>query len=409
MNVLIVNYDFPPNAGIGGRRWAKLAKGLAMTGHNVFVIKASALDGQASSPWLTDVTHERIKVIDVPRAYPTVMQRPVRSLLDRIKYRIARWKLEQTAKGTIYDISLGWTHGLNNALNELNGQHTIEWILTTGAPWNMLYDVANWKQKHQHVKLLVDFRDPWINARNYGMSQLTGERLAWEKHKQNQVLLTADVVTTPYAYLTRALREFSPDSKANFTVLTHFFDQEDMPPEQPNDHSVNLHFVYGGEMYVECDGQLQWLRERLHQLRTEQPELYERVRFDFYSPTDRSDIFMGLENVSFHAPIGKAIFQRCQKADGLILLLTPSKKDDLTTKFFEYLPLAKPLVALGVEGEVSKFVSDENLGPVWTSDMTYESWKKTLEDLHTKKYTTSFDYNQYELGPMTQKLLALLQ
>lgn len=409
MKLLIVNYDFPPNAGIGGRRWAKLAKGLAQAGHDIIVLKAEPLRDQIQSPWSSDVIHERIQVIDIPRGYPLIMQRPVQGWWDRIAYRLARRKLERSAPGTIYDISLGWTRGLHHALDEVHRQHKIDWILSTGAPWNMLYDIAQWCKGHATARWLVDFRDPWINARNYGMANLQGARLDWEKHKQMQVLETADVVTSPYPYLTNTLRQFAPKSGARFEVIPHFYDQEDVPQPQQNEHSSTLRLVYGGEMYVECDSQLQWLHDQLVLLRDNHPALYERLRIDFYSPTNRSDRFVGLDIVRFHAPIGKAIFERFQQADGLLLLLTPSKKDDLTTKFFEYLPLEKPLVAMGVEGEVTQFVRSQQLGEVWTSELSFAEWCSSLDRIKSDHTKASFDYSQYELGQVTKQLLTLLQ
>lgn len=409
MKIILINYDFPPNDGIGGRRWAKLAKGLAMSGHDVVVVKAEPLPGGANSPWTADVEHPNISVVELPRAYPMVMQRPVRSLLDRLNYRVARYRLEKTAKGTIYDISLGWTQSLWKTLDQLCQGEDVDWIMATGAPWNMLFDTAQWKKRYGRTKLLVDFRDPWINARNYGMAQLSGSRLQWEKHKQMEVLCAADVVTTPYPYLTQALRDFAPKSPAKFQVLSHFYDRLDLPMPQPNVHSDTLNIVYAGEMYVECDTQLGWLQRHLVQLRTEQPEWFQRVRFDFYSPTNRSDRFAGLENVHFHAPVGKNIFGILQKADGLMLLLTESKKDDLTTKFFEYLPISKPLIAMGASGEVSRFVEAEQLGQVWTTDMNFDQWFSALQTLKESRQNAVLHIEQFELGPTTEKLLALLR
>jgi hypothetical protein len=42
-HIILVNYDFPPNKGIGGRRWGKLAKEFAEQNCIVHVIKAEAL------------------------------------------------------------------------------------------------------------------------------------------------------------------------------------------------------------------------------------------------------------------------------------------------------------------------------------------------------------------------------
>jgi hypothetical protein len=409
MNVLIVNFDFPPNDGIGGRRWAKLAKALAAQGHGVWVIKADPLPGKEQSPWTSDLQHPNIHIQSVARAYPLVMQQPVKNVWDKLAYRWAKMQLERSFKGTIYDISLGWSTAMMQALEATCKRNNIHWILATGAPWNMLYDLANKVSTDANLKLLVDFRDPWINARNYGMANLSGQRLAWEKHKQLKVLNEASVVVSPYTHLTAALRAFAPESKANFEVLTHFYDKDDLPVSKPNDHSNEIRIVYGGEMYVECEPQLHWLSKMLTQLRSECVEVYQRLRFDFYSPADRSALFLEHPGVRFHAPIGKKIFLEFQQADGLLLLLTEAKRDDLTTKFFEYLPFHKPLLAMGSNGAVSDFVTTHALGHRWSEELTIVQWCEQLSQLKSYVRKDDLHLENYELEQVALQLTAMIQ
>ncbi|MFM1999846.1 MAG: hypothetical protein RL204_1793, partial [Bacteroidota bacterium] len=65
-NIILINFDFPPNFGIGGRRWGKLAKGFVSKGFNVFVIKAAPLDNRISQ-WTVDVDHQSIKTHSISR------------------------------------------------------------------------------------------------------------------------------------------------------------------------------------------------------------------------------------------------------------------------------------------------------------------------------------------------------
>ena len=409
MNVLIVNFDFPPNDGIGGRRWAKLAKALATQGHEVWVLKADPLPGKAQSPWSNDVQHPAIHVLSIARNYPLVMQQPVKNVWDKLSYRWAKRQLERKCKGTIYDISFGWSKTMTSAVETTCKKYNIQWILATGAPWNMLYDLANVVVSNSNLKLLVDFRDPWINARNYGMADLSNQRLAWEEHKQLKVLNEASVVVSPYPHLTAALRAFAPASKASFQVLTHFYDKTDLPIPQPNDHSDEIRIIYGGEMYVECEPQLQWLNKMLMQLRAEHPEIYQRLRIDFYSPANKSELFHDHPGVRFHAPIGKKIFLEFQQADGLLLLLTESKRDDLTTKFFEYLPFQKPLLAMGATGAVADFVASHSLGHRWSEELSAAQWGEQLTQLKSYVRKNVLHIEDYELQNVALQLTAMIQ
>ncbi len=81
MHILLACYTFPPALGIGGRRWAKYAKGLAQAGHHVHVLCAEAVPGRAGSSWTEDVKHDRIHLYPLPRRYPKVPRRPNRPRL----------------------------------------------------------------------------------------------------------------------------------------------------------------------------------------------------------------------------------------------------------------------------------------------------------------------------------------
>jgi hypothetical protein len=409
--ILLVNFDFPPNEGIGGRRWAKLAKGLAKSGVSVYVIKAGALPKHNNSPWGCDVVNERIKTIDLPRTYPEVLQITPQTIIEKILYKWHTFRLYHKHQGTIYDISLGWEKVMLPAVDRICKEHGIETILATGAPWDMLWHLARYVNECKSIRLLVDFRDPWIGARNYGMAGLTPARLKFEMAKQLFVLEKAHWVITPYDHLTKTLSEFAPNSKAEFAVLPHFFDGSDFPEIHTVEPGQEIRIIYGGEMYVECENELNWLNEMLAKLRNLDLPLYDRLHIDFYSPTNRSLFFASHKNVIFHRPIGKAIIKEYCSASALMLLLTKSKKDDLTTKFFEYLPIRKPIIGLGEVGAVSHFIESNELGWHWGPDVRFEEFYVMIKalkngELHTNR---KLDLKPFELKSAVETLLDLIQ
>jgi hypothetical protein len=69
-----------------------------------------------------------------------------------------------------------------------------------------------------------------------------------------------------------------------------------------------------------------------------------------------------MKDVFIHAPIGKEIFRVMASADALLIILPENKKNERTTKFFEYLPLRKPLLIVAPKGEVTLFVESNKLG-----------------------------------------------
>jgi hypothetical protein len=363
MNFLLINYDFPPNPGIGGRRWAKLAKALASIGNKVYVVKAEFPQGSGQSPWAHDVVHENIQVYSANRSYPRAVSHPAATIAGRILYRFHTYVLSLKEKGTIYDQSIGWNHTMMPLCRKILLENNIDAIIATGAPWNLLVFAAQLKEEFPSCKLLVDYRDPWLNARNYGMANLSAKRKQAEAAKQQFVFERTDAVSTPYAYLTQQLQIWSEGHCAHspqFTTIEHFFDPEDYPPASESKLSKNVfRMVYAGDIYLGSAPQWEMLASIIKNYEASQQG---SLLIELYTGAVVPEVIQSLPCVKVHPPVGKSIFSIMQSADALIVVLPENKKDERTTKFFEYLPLRKPLLVAAPPGEVTHFVEKNNLG-----------------------------------------------
>ena len=103
--LLIICYVYPPDKGVGGRRWSKFAKQLAKDGNKVFVITATPDEkGNFSTQ---DIDGVRVKRLKSP--YPKILRYMKKmNLWHKIKYRLAWRYYENTRKGNIYDPSIDW-------------------------------------------------------------------------------------------------------------------------------------------------------------------------------------------------------------------------------------------------------------------------------------------------------------
>ncbi len=408
-HILIINFDFPPNQGIGGRRWAKLAKQLAQEDYIVQVIKADEVQGNAKSTWADDVAHPHIHVHSLPRTYPQILSHPKSDLLSKIRYRLAKREIEKKEEGTIYDISIGWNKVMTPCAESLIDQHAIVNVIATGAPWNVLTYAAALKEKFPNINLIIDYRDPWMNARNYGMLGLSATRKKAEEAKQSFVLQHANVVLSPYDYLTQELKEFAEAKNlkgALFKVLTHFYDPQDIPAQEALVDNNKAVIVYGGDLYLEMDEQLNQLRNQLSYLKNNRNDLYAKVEVKIFTSNPNYEKFVGLDVVKMHKSIGKKIFQELADANFALIMLSPSKRNDRTTKFFEYLPLRKPLLIISDEGSVTRFVQENNLGVIMSKD---EKALEAVLDNHfngTIQINSNFDIAPYTLQGAAQQLIS---
>ena len=388
-HIILVNYDFPPNKGIGGRRWGKLAKEFAEQHCIVHVIKAEALSDTDKSVWSEEVNSRNIFVHALPRVYPQILLTQPSNFFEKLQYRKAFNAVKKKYKGTPYDISLGWETHLVPKLNELAKKHPIEWVFATGAPWDMLRVVAEWKKEHPAIKYWADFRDPWLNARNYGMPFLSPEKKKEEENKAQSVLQNATVLSAPAMQI---LEHFSSlnliDSTNNkFFHLKHFHSEPKLTEQSFGFSSTEIIIEYGGEIYLDTEPFLEEMSKDLTKLRESNPALYERLQLNFHSTS-----FEKIQAVFKHHPcvrisdsIGKKIEDRIAQAHWCMILLADHNKDFFTTKYFEYQTLGTPYLYLGASGEVLKSIEEENRGT---------SWEIFFQSLLKNKASNPNDFNQ---------------
>ena len=368
-HIILVNYDFPPNKGIGGRRWGKLAKEFAEQNCIVHVIKAEALSDTEKSVWSEEVNSRNIFVHALPRVYPQILLTQPSNFFEKLQYRKALNAVKKNYKGTPYDISLGWEIHLVPKLNELAKKHPIEWVFATGAPWDMLRVVAEWKKEHPSIKYWADFRDPWLNARNYGMPFLSPEKKKEEEEKTQSVIQHADVLSAPAIQILEHYSSLNLISanKKKFFHLKHFHSEPKLTEQSFGFSSREITIEYGGEIYLDTEHFLEEISKDLTKLRESDPALYERLQLNFHSTS-----FEKIQAIFKHHPcvrisdsIGKKIEDRIAQAHWCIILLADHNKDFFTTKYFEYQTLGTPYLYLGAKGDVLQTIENENRGTTW--------------------------------------------
>lgn len=409
--VILVCFDFPPNAGIGGRRWAKLSKALLTEGYTVHVIKAEPLQGEADSAWSDDVAHPNLKVYELPRTFPEVVDRGPKNLIEKFTYRLALRKLQRIEKGTIYDRAIGWRKPFEKQLLAVLNTSRAKNVIVTGAPFNLMYYAAEILEQHPEVQLIVDYRDPWLTAENYGMADLSEERRAVELHKQKRVFDVARYVLSPADKLTETIATFaSSEHTTQFRTLRHFYDPDDLDTHEPSADTSGIKLVYGGALYLGLEPYLEQLAEGIRMLKTHHPQLFESLELHFYTPHHRfANIFDGLSpQVQFHRPIGKQFFDELKGARAAMIFLAEHNKDFLTTKFFELVPFKKPLLFFGAQGQASAAIEADGLGKVHTSvnDFVQSIQALAADQL---RVNDALDLDDYSLRKRGEELIALLQ
>lgn len=371
--ILIICYFFPPNAGIGGRRWAKFAKELARRGHTVHVIRSAGGPGQMGSLWTEDAQTPGVVAHPLPARYPGVFNRfaPL-TLQDKIAYQIWQWVLPKLTRYNWYDRGIFWRKQLLRKASKLIREHHIRNVVVTGAPFSLMAYAAELKKPFPEINLIGDFRDPWTWGMGYGFGTLNPERMRREKAQEALVVREFDKLTASTSSIIRHLQDTYGGPPERYLTIPHVIDPDEIQVTTTREKDGVFKMIYAGSLYDGAEAALYYkaLWGALEALRDKYPTAFANFRLDLYITVRAVEIFAqelkdrGLDkHVVFHAPVPpRTILERIAGADLVLAFLPENKKDIMVTKFSEIFHLHRPVLHIGEPGLVSRTIKERRLG-----------------------------------------------
>ncbi len=350
--ILIVSHVFPPRAGIGGRRWAKFAKYLHRSGAKVRVLCAD-LPISRPSAWSADVSG--IDVQTYPHRFPRILLGRPRSVLAKLRYRLALAYAKIRSKGTPYDRGFMDRWVYQAALEQAIRAFSPHAVIISGGPFSLLYNALPLVKKHPEVIFIGDFRDPWSWALIYGYDTLRGSRKRFEEKMEGRVVEKFSMLLSPSEEISKTLTEKYPDYQSKISTLPHAYDLDDIiPRSEKNDSQNKISIIYGGTIYDNVVDHLRILSDFV-------AVNSEKVQLNIYSNDHPED--QEFKSVYFHHTIGsKQFFEKVATADWQLLLIPIQVKDDVLTKLFELAATGVPILMMGHRGRLSEFVEKNKIG-----------------------------------------------
>lgn len=380
--VLIIAYSFPPYPGIGGRRWAKFAKYLKKLDTEVFVI-GSENPFNHESQWSTDI--KEVTVTRLPLKYPNSLITFPNSILGRINYKLSKFFVQASTQGNYYDKTLFWKKQLVSTAKEIIEKHKIKNIVVTGAPYHLMHHALSLKEWRPDLNLIIDFRDFWTDNPPALIGNLSPKRLNTEKKLEQEVLEKADHVITVSDHMSDTLQ--GKIIKKKVKTLINGFDEEDFNFNEAVVKSPDIIlFVFTGTLYHHLSSVFVPFCKALQKLKTDEPQLYNKLRFEFYGSADQQNIDLikqyGIEIVSFNKslPLKQAI-QKIKSSDYCMLFLMDNYSFSLSTKFCEYIAARKLVILFSEKGNSSDFIEKNGFGFWIKPSSAYEQ----LFELITKR------------------------
>jgi glycosyltransferase involved in cell wall biosynthesis len=405
--ILLICYAFPPYPGIGGRRWVKFAKYLRRRGHQVTVIASENPYPDKVSEWSKDA--EQLTVHQLPLNFPKALITFPGGISGRIRYRLALQKVKRQGKGNYYDRALFWEKPLLKEASALIEKEGIKNVIVSGAPFHLVHHASKLKKMYPEIHFIADFRDLWVADDSLSaLGSLDEERKKEEARMEEEVCKAADVITCVSEEMAAYFNKIAGSTKAR--VVLNGYDTDDFKGlRQTEKKEDRIRFVFTGNLYNNLDPVFKPFCEALLRIKKEKPDIYKKLRFDFYGTSAMAQREIVKEKelgaIHFHAPVSlQKTLEEINASDYCLLFLNDVYAFSLSTKFCEYIALRKPIVLFSKKGKASEFIETNGLGWWIDPDAAYESLLKMLNTEKNSTVSDSFDYAQFSVENIVTEL-----
>jgi glycosyltransferase involved in cell wall biosynthesis len=379
--VLIISYNFPPDAEVGAKRVTRLCRYLPEFGISPIVLTIEKRfiklrDESFTAPVnvrvirtrrLTNPTEWYARWKESKKA-PSGAQ--VQSINENsvTDVKRVRWLRRQILSALdIPDSYWGWYFPAIRAAGKFIQQEPISAIFSTGPPWTSHLIARHLKKKHR-VPWIADFRDTWaLDAwRDYPR---------WYKRIDGQLEAScvrwADLVLcVTEGIRTQLVERHTKLPAAKFVTLTNGFDgpvRAQQSTTAPRSQVLCLHL---GELYAgrRIDTFCKALANLVHAGRLNPAE----IKVLFLGPADPSIVASAQQEarelihnscIEFRPRVdweeGQQILDTAK-----VLLIFQGNHPSVPAKFYEYLQTGKPIFALAKDGDLIEMMKTTGSG-VW--------------------------------------------
>ena len=320
-------------------------------------------------------------------------------------------------KGNYADQSLWWNNKALDCARNILKSELIDYLIVSSPPYHPLYEFSSLKKEFPGLKLVLDYRDIWIICQKGKgfFSHLNDRRFEEEKQKESLALASADYVFTVADEMSNAIREQFPQK--TILTLTNGFDEEDFSGNDtlPNNytHPEKLNMVFAGSLVVDSNPYAIPFFHALSDIKKKHPELYKKLNFCIFGNVnpiiqkiiDDSD----LDCIVIQTQVSsKSIGELYMQFDYLLLFLNPYYTYAFISKFFDYLPVQKPIISISDKGRFSEYLEENRLGKNLEISSIYHDLVALLSRNETLKINDTFNIYQFSYRKLAEKLTTTL-
>ena len=417
---VLLCYYFPPNTGVGGRRWLKFCSTLTQEDVEVtvFIPRRFILKNQPS--WKDELEKlENIRIIELNDHYPKILLDTPQTVAEKIKYRLSDALIGFFTEGNKSDPSAFWGKLVREKVAPYLEANHVQNLIVSGIPFHYFYDAAQLKAKAPELNLILDFRDLWTDSgSSYGANvkrQQPG-RYPFECKAERFSVEQADHILCASDDIADILRRKYPAQHPRMHTVLNGFDAAGLETAAQAAYSGTIRIAYIGTINCARDYYMH-LVNGLLQLKKSNPGLYRHLQLDFYGNTNlafQQDLLaVQPENVTFHGKISPQQVKEVLHAADMVLYI--KREDELqnsfASKFFEYLCARRFILLLSPEGKVTEYVRNNRIGTVLRKDAVAAALERVFSDYMNGKldFNATLDISDFRYDVIAKKVKALLK
>lgn len=363
--VLVIAFKFPPFAGVGGFRWAKMVKYLARLGREVHVV---TVDWDASGPGILPEKYYSplVHVHRIASGFPHKQLHYRGNDPSCIALR-EEVRTRMMASG-FFDEAGAWGETLIPACRELIARHGIRLAIATGHPFHANEWAADLKAQTPGLKLIQDFRD-LISSLMVNTAATQDDCQAMQRRCVEQ----ADAVVAISAGMVRILQQETPSD--TYHVIRNGFDPEVLEAFHtlPEDRSPTapLSFCYLGSLGFGRHLVMETFLHAVEVLAARGRRIKVTMCGDnhgYIAKAFPSLIDTRILHLHPSLPLDQAM-RLAVECDFGLNLLSPPMGHYLPTKIYDYMGAELPCLSIGPEGDTSELLRKHDCGVALPQDL----------------------------------------
>jgi glycosyltransferase involved in cell wall biosynthesis len=397
LNVLLVNYTFPPVGGVNVLRVASLARYLPAHNIRVDVLTTRNPSSVGTDPSLLNdvpasVTVHRTITLDLPFGLKKTIKRlltgsqpPTEQVLKNAQPGKPNTLKRFVQDALLPDPQVTWVPILTRAAHRIVRDRKIDLVLISCAPFSTLRLAETLRKQFPCLPIVLDFRDEWLSTTfdvaSFNFSRTERAR-TFSIHAEARAVASATTVVSVTEAACREIRARYPQqSEQKFAYIPNGFDATRIAPASPPQTTrkdSRIVIAYVGSVYASTEP-----TKLVESLKSLPAELSSRFLIRFIGHIEEPRYRAALLELGDMIELQGYLPQRealaaMNEAD-YVLLITHDRLN-VSAKFYDYIGAGKPILACVHPDGDARLLLDKLRAGWWADSQDVAAIRKLFQD-----------------------------